>query len=138
MKTIKYKYSLLLILLIFISCNKNNVFVNDKVVYLSIKEGVFFIEGDVSDKLDINKFELERVLSKSEIENIDKIIHNTKYQKDNIDIIDCAVEGCYVFYEKGVPYKIIYNLSNGQKIFVYEAGKQKKTIYIKNEIIKLP
>ena len=107
-------------------------------VYLSIKEGEFFIEGDVNDNLNVNKFELDRVLLKSETDSLNKVLIEKKYQKDNIDIIDCAVEGCYVFYEKGYPVKVIYNLSNGQKLFVYEKGKTKKTIYIRTEIFKLP
>ncbi|MEN2402537.1 hypothetical protein GKZ90_0022290 [Flavobacterium sp. MC2016-06] len=127
-----------MLLSLLISCNNNNVFINNKVVYLSIKQGEFLIEGDVDENLNSNRFELERILSKKEINNLNKITDNLKYQKDNIDIIDCPVEGCYVFYENGQPKKVIYNLSNGQKLFIYEIGKTKKTIYVKTEICKIP
>ncbi|MNQ15141.1 hypothetical protein D3C85_281060 [compost metagenome] len=137
MKNTKYKLYLLLFFLL-ISCNNNNVFVNNKTVYLSIKQGEFIIEGDVDENLNSDKFELERILSKKEINNLNKIINDLNCQKDNIDIIDCPVEGCYVFYEKGLPKKVIYNLSNGQKLFIYEIGKAKKTVYVKTDICKIP
>jgi hypothetical protein len=137
MKNIKYNLCLFLLFLL-ISCNNNNAFINNKVVYLSIKQSEFIIDGDVDENLHSDKFELERVLSKQEINNLNKIIDDLKCQKDNIDIIDCPVEGCYVFYEKGLPRKVIYNFSNGQKLFVYENGKAKKTIYVKTDICKIP